>query len=1158
MKRFLQIIFFFLLLPFLGLAQHRQTPKFNTIKIPIDTLDNISAHQWDKEGNLWFITSGKLGKYNSNSFTIYEHQPNNSNSLLKANIASVYQDKDGIFWLGYMEEFALTKFDPSNDQYTHFYADSNSNESIPYAPIVRIKPGQKDELLLFSWGGGFSRFNKRTEKVINYHKRENPDSTWIQSNRIKDGVYLDEDRLLFGYFREGGKKHTTPAILNTKNNTITPFPYEQYIDHYDKELKSILKRNLKIINFIHVDANKNIWFGSYSSLFFFNTKTKKAQRIVIDSSLYRSLNIVNARTGIEDKQGRLWVNTFNSGVLLVDINTLEAQYLKHDPNDPSSIGVNVVGHINIDPMDNVWVDIGKNEYSVYNPYLQNFDLIPWIDLNLKFTNNSAQIIPVNQMYVQPSGLIYISSSNGLHTYNTKTKESKTILNPKFKEYNTKLNFDASNLVNNFKIRGEYIYFDNKWSLYAFNTKTNAVKLITKGKYTPTFRHHDEGDSLFFNYYGQTYYYNKALNSIQIFDTIKGMSSHVENNRVLKDGRWIIGAEKNHFTLYDPNKKESIKFSNDSVNHHFPGESIVSTYVDTETGLLWIGTVKTIFTFNPNTFEFIDQSKNLGIYNETAQAFIRDLNGNLWIAIGKDLLIYKKDGSTFRYTTDFGVNAGEFLPSVAQMDHTGRIYMASLNGIVNFHPDELRFSDFPFIIKIDKLFVNGDSYPFSSNDFSQKQPLLFSWDENFISFEFSNSQIYEETPHQYFYRIKGIHKNWQSNGTSNSIRFSGLSYGDYILEIKAVNTYDQESEILTLHFTIKKPFWLTIWFYAIIAIVLGVAIFFWVKQREKRMIKQKEVLEETVKLRTAEVVEKAEEISVQKDIIEAKNLELTDSIVYAERIQKAILPPDERVQNLLQDAFVLYKPKDIIAGDFYFLETVEDQDRIIFAAADCTGHGVPGAIVSVICNNALQRSLRENHMIHPANILNHSRDLIVHEFDKGGKDVKDGMDIALVSIPQIRTDAFEIEYAGANNAIWILRSKEGDANSMVYSRNKESTTIAPNRENDTHVLFEIKPDKQPIGKYIDPQPFVNNKIKVQKGDTLYVFSDGFADQFGSFDHGKPDKKGGKKLKTANFKKMILSIQELSIKDQKEYLDSAFEKWRGNIEQIDDVCVIGMRL
>jgi tetratricopeptide (TPR) repeat protein len=230
----------------------------------------------------------------------------------------------------------------------------------------------------------------------------------------------------------------------------------------------------------------------------------------------------------------------------------------------------------------------------------------------------------------------------------------------------------------------------------------------------------------------------------------------------------------------------------------------------------------------------------------------------------------------------------------------------------------------------------------------------------------------------------------------------------------------------------------------------------------------------------------EEVEQQKNEIEAQHQEIKDSITYAKRIQTAILPPNKLIKEFLTNSFVWYKPKDVVAGDFYWMEP--KIDRVLFAAADCTGHGVPGAMVSVICHNSLNRSTREFGLSDPGEILSKTRELVIAEFEKSEDEVKDGMDIALCSL-----DGNKLKYAGAHNPLWIIRKGAAE-------------------------VEEIKADKQPIGKYAEPKPFSTHEVELNTGDSFYTFSDGFADQFGG--------EKGKKFKSKNFKALLLSIQHES--------------------------------
>ncbi|MNV10652.1 Phosphoserine phosphatase RsbU [compost metagenome] len=255
-------------------------------------------------------------------------------------------------------------------------------------------------------------------------------------------------------------------------------------------------------------------------------------------------------------------------------------------------------------------------------------------------------------------------------------------------------------------------------------------------------------------------------------------------------------------------------------------------------------------------------------------------------------------------------------------------------------------------------------------------------------------------------------------------------------------------------------------------------------------------------------------------VEEKNHEILDSINYAKRIQTAILPSLQLRERVLPSHFVLYEPKDIVAGDFYWLE--ETKDSIIFAVADCTGHGVPGAMMSVVCHNALNRSVKEFGLRNPGEILDKTREIIVEELSKNQQDVSDGMDISLCTWNKTSN---ELLWAGANNPLWIWKKTSGE-------------------------MVEIKPNKQPIGKHFDMQPFTSHPVELEKGDRIYLITDGFADQFGG-----PD---SKKFKAKNLKNLIVQISSEKIQQQINILKTTFFQWKGDLEQIDDVCIMGIEI
>jgi len=262
----------------------------------------------------------------------------------------------------------------------------------------------------------------------------------------------------------------------------------------------------------------------------------------------------------------------------------------------------------------------------------------------------------------------------------------------------------------------------------------------------------------------------------------------------------------------------------------------------------------------------------------------------------------------------------------------------------------------------------------------------------------------------------------------------------------------------------------------------------------------------------------------KQETDLRNQEITDSILYAQRIQEAILPDMDKMKSYLNESFILYRPKDIVAGDFYW--AIKTDDIVFLAVADCTGHGVPGAMVSVVCNNALNRSVREFGLTKPSAILEKCRDLVIETFAAGNHNVNDGMDIALVALRNTSVGGETktvIEFSGANNSLYIVKNK---------------------------ILQEIISDKQPVGIYQHQSSFTNHQFTLDKNDVLYLFSDGMADQFGG--------PKGKKFKYKAFQELLVENSTFDMELQRRNIQFAFADWKGTLEQVDDVCIIGVRI
>jgi serine phosphatase RsbU (regulator of sigma subunit) len=295
----------------------------------------------------------------------------------------------------------------------------------------------------------------------------------------------------------------------------------------------------------------------------------------------------------------------------------------------------------------------------------------------------------------------------------------------------------------------------------------------------------------------------------------------------------------------------------------------------------------------------------------------------------------------------------------------------------------------------------------------------------------------------------------------------------------------------------------------------------VEQRTRTIDKQKTVLETQNK----DLMLQNKKIESQKELLYQKNEEVNDSINYAKKIQSAIMPPEQYFQEILNDVFILFKPRDIVSGDFYWIKQVNQY--VILAAADCTGHGVPGAFMSMLGMSYLNEIVHRREITNANEVLNELRKQIRNSLRQRGQpeESKDGIDMALCVIDEKEK---VLQYCGANNPLYLIRDKNG-----------------------TPEMTEFKADRMPLGYYPGKfKTFTNNDIQLESGDMFYLFSDGFIDQKGGEE--------GKKFLSKNFKELLLEIHEEPMHDQEQILNKTITDWMGDNSQIDDILVVGVRI
>jgi serine phosphatase RsbU (regulator of sigma subunit) len=368
---------------------------------------------------------------------------------------------------------------------------------------------------------------------------------------------------------------------------------------------------------------------------------------------------------------------------------------------------------------------------------------------------------------------------------------------------------------------------------------------------------------------------------------------------------------------------------------------------------------------------------------------------------------------------------------------------------------------------------------------------------------------------YQYRLDNYENDWSKLTTDREPEFSPGD-GRYKFNMKSVNEDGLSSgSPVTFDLLIKKPVWRTWWFiFSSIAIITGIIILI-IRQREKEQKKTQAYLEKELEARTSVVLK-------QKDKIELQNLEITDSINYAKRIQTSILPDINKLKETFKDAFVFFRPRDIVSGDFYWFEKMTE-DKFILVCADSTGHGVPGAFMSMIGSTLLQDIVSRQHITRPSLVLKMLDKQIFSTLNQNLElgVSNDGMDMVICEV-NIKTR--HIIFASAMRPVILVLDGE-----PLYIKGNRSSVGG----------------ESVIEKYFDDQEYYLNE-----GDTLYLFSDGLPDQFGGAD--------GKKMKIARLKKLIEDVTNLSLSEQKESITKFYDEWKGDYDQVDDVLLIGVRL
>ena len=1022
----------------------------------------------DRREDLWFGTYGAgVCRYDGVNFTRYTVEEGLSNNTVWTSI----EDSEGNIWFG-TEGGGICVY--NGESFTRFSEEEGFSNNI----IKAIIQDSKGNIWIGTRGGGVCKYRDNT----------------------------------FTFFskKEGLSDNNIWSLFENSNGDIW-FGTEKGVNIYDGQSITYLAANEGLSNeFIRSmteDKNGQTWIGTEGGgVYVFDGK------FITNYSIKEGLSNNKVRSMLCDNNGLLWLGTEGGGVNIYNRNSFSYLQKKDGLSD------NDVRCIVQDNIGNIWFGTEGGGISILN--------------NTRFEKiNDGLSDHLFRAIIEDSenNLWFGSSSNGIikfdgsnyKNYNINSKlPDKTILSI-IEDKNKNIWFGTYG-------EGAWKYDGREFLCYNENSGLSGsiIRSILEDSYGNIWFGSEGGgitkfDGIDFHHFNELC----GLSDNTIWTIVEDLIGNIWF------GTWsngIIKFDGKGFTFYT--EREGL-----SSNH------IRSLAVD-KIGNIWIGTHNCgLMKFDGKQFVYITEEN--GLSNNIVWSIVEDDDCRIWVTTenGLNLLISNEELSkelneeypykiiSFDYQD--GLKGLDFFANSVLLDSKNILRWGSGKGLIRLDANKFNLSSKPPTIKINYLEINEQYIDYRNlpkeyeniikftkvNRYvNLPQDLVLPYTKNHLTFHFSGHDKVAQHKLRYSYKIENLDDKWSTPSFEPKAEYRNLPHGKHIFTVKSIGESQLWSKPYRFSFIIKPPWWKSIVARISFICLFIISIFLIFKWRTNTLRRRQKELE-------IEVTNATEEITLQKNEIEEQQKAIQDSILYAKRIQSAIMPTVNQVKNQFLNSFILYKPKDILAGDFYWLYS--NQNHIYIAAADCTGHGVPGAIVSVVCINALNRSVKEFKLTETNSILNKVRELIINEFEKSQNDVNDGMDISLCKFDNSRK---YLEWSGANNSIWII----------------------PKGSKRIDQIIEIKGDKQPIGRFIIQQPFTSHNHQLNSGDSLYIFSDGFVDQFG----GPKDKK----FKSKQFKILLLDVLNKSMNEQKESLDMAFENWKGDNDQVDDVCVIGIRV
>ena len=852
-------------------------------------------------------------------------------------------------------------------------------------------------------------------------------------------------------------------------------------------------KDMKYTFFIFHPNDKTTWFLTYKGLF----------ELIGDSIVEKKFNVLeeyNTSTYFyhcyEDHDGNYWFATKKKGVMKLS-GTKEKLF-----TEANGLGDNNCWRIFQDRENNMW--FGGKTKGISKLPNETFELT---NSDFGLPNDNVQSV-----FTDSKAKIWIGTKSGVFNKGNQLGDiiseqtNKTLYNDI-----RSINEDIHNNIHIVMGSGVKIIRNGISTIY----RINDIEKIFKG---------------YCSFMDSTIELYGGVNGIGI---IEGDYIKIINDSIQMPETPVLDIERDHQGVFWFATDEGlISYDGTSTtvyneNHGIPSIKMRCIIKD-KANNLWIGSSEGIYIYSKG--EFTHLSEKDGLSNNTVYSLCFDNNDQLWVGQpdGLDKLILNKlkISEVRHYNEGKGFLANFCNNNAITLDSKGRVLIGTDKGLLTYNKEFDQFNSLESITMITdiKLFSQPTDWSLYSDSLDERGypiDIQLDYNQNYFTFDFRGICHKNPSAIRYKYMLEGLDKEWILTETKKNAAYLNLKPGSYTF--KVISSNDEgiwNKNPIEFSFTILPPFWQTWWFYSFCFIAFVSAVYSYLKiKASNKLIKRSNQM-----------------VTEQNNIIEEKNHEIIDSIKYAKIIQEAILPNNSLKEDM-SNCFVYYKPKDIVSGDFFWFKKFNN--KFLLAAVDCTGHGVPGGFMSMVGHSGMNSAVNEYNLRKPSEILEQLSAYVIESFndEEGEGAIKDGMDASLCSID---LENNIVEFSGANNPLYIVRK-----NNKAVIDEKNNTLNLKQLEN----LYEIKGNRRPIGPSEHTKKFTNHSIKLETGDCIYFFTDGYPDQFGG--------PKGKKFMYKSFKRLLISIAKEPIKEQQRLLDEKFEEWRSDHEQVDDICVIGVK-